>query len=179
MGTIASKLVYTAQARDEIRKAIIEKGVQCPGNAPFCNFDDYIRLIQGGGSGGDSEESTHCSHLPIVKYVDKGCTVTFIELSGATLSDTFSGFSTNGKASIGAMQEEVIGALVVLQQTIHSSDLVKWQYSSDRYIKEGTNGVQLVTSWTYESVEQEIDSGRMVAVKAITNDLSSVEEVQV
>lgn len=33
--------------------------------------------------------------------------------------------------------------------------------------------------WTYQSEEQTIDSGRMTAVKAATNDLGRVEEVTV
>lgn len=50
MGTIADKLEYTAQAREEIRAAIVAKGVNCPGTAPFCTFDDYITQISGGGT---------------------------------------------------------------------------------------------------------------------------------
>lgn len=49
MGTIAEKLAYTKQAREEIQTAIIDKGVECPGDAPFCTFDDYIAQISGGG----------------------------------------------------------------------------------------------------------------------------------
>lgn len=48
MGTIAEKLAYTKQAREEIRAAIVGKGVDCPGNAPFCSFDEYIEQISGG-----------------------------------------------------------------------------------------------------------------------------------
>lgn len=50
MGTIADKLAYTKQARDEIVAAIVDKGVDCPSAAPFCTFDDYIAQISGGGS---------------------------------------------------------------------------------------------------------------------------------
>lgn len=50
MGTLADKLAYTARAKEEIRDAIISKGVDCPGAAPFCNFDDYIAQISGGGA---------------------------------------------------------------------------------------------------------------------------------
>lgn len=51
MGTIADKLAYTKAAREEIRAAIVEKGMNCPGDAPFCTFDDYIRNISSGGVG--------------------------------------------------------------------------------------------------------------------------------
>lgn len=50
MGTIADKLSYTKQAREEIRAAIVDKGVECPGDAPFCTFDAYISRISGGSS---------------------------------------------------------------------------------------------------------------------------------
>ena len=48
MGTIAEKLAYAKQARDEIVTAIVDKGVNCPSGAPFCTFDDYIAQISGG-----------------------------------------------------------------------------------------------------------------------------------
>lgn len=55
MGTIADKIAYTKQAREEIRAAIVAKGVDCPGSAPFCTFDEYINSIETGG--GSSEET--------------------------------------------------------------------------------------------------------------------------
>lgn len=183
MGTIADKLLYTAQARDEIRKAIIAKGVQCPGNAPFCSFDDYIALIQGGGSGGggsgDGQDSAYCSHIPIVKISEGGYTVAFVEPSGMSLSDSFSGFSIKGRVSIGSIHESVEYALVILQQTIAAADLTKWMYDSDRYVHVVDSSIKLKTSWTYTSEEQPIDSGRMTVVKAVTTDLNSVESVVV
>ena len=53
MGTIFEKLAYTKQAREEIQQAIVEKGVQCPSDAAFCTFDDFIRSITT-GEGGDA-----------------------------------------------------------------------------------------------------------------------------
>lgn len=58
MGTIADKLAYTAQAREEIREAIVGKGVDCPGTAPFCQFDDYIGQISAGTSASTIETFT-------------------------------------------------------------------------------------------------------------------------
>lgn len=66
MGTIADKLAYTRRARDEIRQAIVGKGVNCPGSAPFCTFDDYIKRIESGG--GDSKYIT-CSEATITQLV--------------------------------------------------------------------------------------------------------------
>ena len=77
---------------------------------------------------------------------------------------------------------EVVEAVpTVTQNTIDpviSSALVDWIHES-RYVEVGENGLQLKTVWNYESAEQAIDSGRMTAVKAVTNDLGSVEEVTV
>lgn len=55
MGTIAEKLAYTKQAREEIRSTIVELGVDCPGAAPFCEFDEYMRQIR---TGVDTSEDT-------------------------------------------------------------------------------------------------------------------------
>lgn len=63
-------------------------------------------------------------------------------------------------------------------KTIYGTDLLKWEYN-ERYIELGANGVQTKTTWTYESTEQTIDSGRMNSVKAITSDLSSVISFEV
>lgn len=41
--------MYTKKARDEITQAIIDKGVECPSTAPFCNFDEFIAQIETGG----------------------------------------------------------------------------------------------------------------------------------
>ena len=77
---------------------------------------------------------------------------------------------------------EVVEAVpTVTQNTIDpviSSALVDWIHES-RYVEVGENGLQLKTVWNYESAEQAIDSGRMTAVKAVTADLASVEEVEV
>ena len=55
MGTIAEKLAYTKQAREEIRSTIVDMGVDCPGAAPFCEFDEYMRQIR---TGVDTSEDT-------------------------------------------------------------------------------------------------------------------------
>ena len=77
---------------------------------------------------------------------------------------------------------EVVEAVpTVTQNTIDpviSSALVDWIHES-RYVEVGENGLQLKTVWNYESAEQEIDSGRMTAVKAVTNDLVNVERLEV
>lgn len=77
---------------------------------------------------------------------------------------------------------EVVEAVpTVTQNTIDpiiDAALMDWVYE-DRYVEVCENGLQLKTVWNYESAEQAIDSGRMTAVKAVTADLASVEEVEV
>lgn len=180
MGSIWDKLAYTKKAREEIRAVIVENGVDCPGKAPFCSFDDYIRLAVnngGGNSGGSDGES--CNHFPKVRLTEGGYVVAFVGQADNSIVDKYPGFSTMGKVSIGNVTTVVEPALIVLQQTIAAADLAKWAYDSDRYVHSVDSNVKLKTSWSYTSEEQSIDSGRMTVVKAVTNDLSSVTNVEV
>jgi hypothetical protein len=180
MGSIWDKLAYTKKAREEIRAVIVENGVDCPGKAPFCSFDDYIRLAMnngGGNSGGSDGES--CNHFPKVRLTEGGYVVAFVSQADNSIVDTYPGFSTMGKVSIGTITTTVEPALVVLQQTIAAADLSKWTYDSDRYIHVVDSNVKLKTSWSYVSEEQEIDSGRMAIVKALIADLSHVNSLEV
>ena len=80
MGTLAEKLAYTKQARNEITEAIIAKGVDCPRAAPFCNFDEYIMQIQTGGA------------LPSVNMVN----YEYMSTTGSTVHNrTYNGTSGN------------------------------------------------------------------------------------
>ena len=180
MGSIWDKLAYTKKAREEIRAVIVENGVDCPGKAPFCSFDDYIRLAVnngGGNSGGSDGES--CNHFPKVRLTEGGYVVAFVSQADSSIVDKYPGFSTMGRVSIGNVTAVVEPALVVLQQTIAAADLASWTYASDRYVYVVDNNVKLKTSWSYTSEEQEIDSGRMTVVRATTNDLRSISAVEV
>lgn len=64
------------------------------------------------------------------------------------------------------------------RETISAAELTDWTYN-DRFVESVDGKVKLRTAWQYESKEQRIDSGRMTVVKAVTNDLASVEEVSV
>lgn len=66
MGTIADKLAYTKQAREEITQAIIAKGVECPSTAPFCTFDEYISKISGGSANDKLMLLDDCVYYPEV-----------------------------------------------------------------------------------------------------------------
>lgn len=180
MGSIWDKLAYTKKAREEIRAVIVENGVDCPGKAPFCSFDDYIRLAVnngGGNSGGSDGES--CNHFPKVRLTEGGYVVAFVGQADGSIVDAYPGFSTMGKVSIGNVTAVVESALIVLQQTMAAGDLAKWQRTSDRYFIESTNGLQIATSWSYVSEEQSIDSGRMTVVKATTSDLARIDSLEV
>lgn len=59
-----------------------------------------------------------------------------------------------------------------------SIDAAQWD-CSERYVSTEGSSMMARVEWTYESEEQTIDSGRMTVVKAITNDLTSVESVEV
>lgn len=88
MGSIADKLAYTRQAREEIRAAIVAKGVECPGTAPFCQFDEYITQISGSGG------STVIIPTTLVPYMDsnpkEGITITASsEYSGCPCNQAF------------------------------------------------------------------------------------------
>ena len=49
MGTIAEKLLYTANSVDDIQKAINEKGVELQHTTEFKTYADKIRAISAGG----------------------------------------------------------------------------------------------------------------------------------
>lgn len=83
--------------------------------------------------------------------------------------------------SFSATSEIVDAAVTVEQNTINptiSSALLEWTYV-ERYVKVDETGMQLKTSWTYQSAEQPIDAGRMTVVTAVTADLESVSGVEV
>jgi hypothetical protein len=87
-------------------------------------------------------------------------------------------FSTRMNMTFGKIRDEVqINPVVVQNVIIAWQDLDQWNYN-DRYVTlNDNNDMVLRTHWDYKSKEQSIERGRMTVVKAITNDLSSVEEV--
>lgn len=49
MSTIAEQLAALAQIKEDIRQAIIDKGVDVPSNTPFTSYASLIGDISGGG----------------------------------------------------------------------------------------------------------------------------------
>lgn len=94
------------------------------------------------------------------------------------ITEVVSGFSIRSRMGLAGFTEEIGVNPVWEKQSITAARLSDWTYA-DRYVEHGENGVQLKTSWTYQSAEQTIDEGRMTAVRAVTADLASVEEVTV
>lgn len=89
-------------------------------------------------------------------------------------------FSTRINMKFGGLKEEVYTAPIVVQNVIIThEDINQWNYNP-RYVTLNTDK-QLVlrTNWNYESAEEPINEGHITVVKAVTNDLASVEEVAV
>ena len=94
------------------------------------------------------------------------------------ITEVVSGFSIRSRMTLAGFTEEIGVNPVWERQSITAARLSDWTYA-DRYVEHGENGVQLKTSWTYQSAEQTIDEGRMTVVKAVTADLASVSGVEV
>lgn len=95
-------------------------------------------------------------------------------VNGGTIEEVTSGFTIRKPAvTLTGLEFRVSVGETILQNSV--SD---WEYNQRYVTQDGSNTV-LQNTWTYESSEQTIDSGRMSVVKGITNDLSSVEEVTV
>ena len=83
--------------------------------------------------------------------------------------------SLRGRMTLGTLSERVSTTEIRQKKTI---DTAEWDYT-DRYVEIVGSEIMARVEWKYESAEQTIDSGRMTVVKAVTNDLASVEEVTV
>lgn len=51
MGTVSDKLNGITNTKENIRQAIIQKGVSCPNSTVFAAYPDKIKAIQSGGTG--------------------------------------------------------------------------------------------------------------------------------
>lgn len=103
------------------------------------------------------------------------------EPTASAITETTARFAARFRTAFyGSIAEEITADPIVEQQTIEptAEAVLEWTFQ-ERYVYAGENGVQLRTAWRYESAETAVDSGRMTVVKAVTNDLASVEEVTV
>ena len=114
------------------------------------------------------------SSLSVVKSVESITTETQAPTSNA-ITETVAAFRLRSSLSLVGVTERVSTAEIRQKQTLGNSE---WQYNN-RFICDETGDIMARTEWEYESAEQTIDSGRMTVVKAVTNDLASVEEVTV
>lgn len=94
----------------------------------------------------------------------------------ADFVQTVAAFSMRSNITLGNLSERVSATEIRTKKTIGTAE---WEYSNDRYVEIVGSEIMARVEWTYQSEEQSIDSGRMTAVKAVTNDLGSVEEVTV
>lgn len=93
----------------------------------------------------------------------------------ADITETVAPISLRSGLRLVGITERVSTTEIREKKTI---DTAEWEYS-ERYVQIDSAGIMARMEWTYESAEQSVDSGRMTAVKGITNDLTSVEEVTV
>lgn len=113
------------------------------------------------------------SSLTLVKAVEEVTTATDYP-TPADFTESVAGFSLRSSLRLVGMTERVSTTEIRTKQTFTAA---VWQYDNDRYITVENDALMARVSWTYESAEEVIDEGRMTAVKAVTNDLESVEEV--
>jgi len=114
------------------------------------------------------------SSLTLVKAVETVNAETQIP-TPADIVETVAAISLRSRLTLGAITERVSTTEIRQKKTI---DTAEWDYT-DRYVEIVGSEIMARMEWKYESAEQRIDSGRMTAVKAVTNDLVSVEEVTV
>ena len=114
------------------------------------------------------------SSLTLVKAVEE-VTTEMDYHTPADFAETVAGFSLRSSLRLVGVTERVSTTEIRTKKTI---DYAEWQ-KNDRYVEQTTDGIMARVEWTYQSEEQTIDQGRMTAVKAVTNDLVSVEEVTV
>ena len=112
--------------------------------------------------------------LSIVKSAESITTETQAPTSNA-ITETVAPFRLRSSISVVGFADRFSTGEIRQKYTVGNAD---WQYN-DRFISDETGDIMARIRWKYDGEEQTIDSGRMTAVKAITNDLASVEEVAV
>lgn len=93
----------------------------------------------------------------------------------ADIVEVVSAFSIRSGMTLVGITERVSAGEIRYKKTI---DTAEWDYNN-RYVTIENSSLMARVKWTYQSEEQEIDSGRMTAVKALTNDLVNVESLEV
>lgn len=114
------------------------------------------------------------SSLTLVDIAEEVSTMTQVP-TPADFVERVAAISLRSRMTLGTLSERVSTTEIRQKKTI---DTAEWDYT-DRYVEIVGSEIMARVEWRYESEEQTIDSGRMTAVKAVTNDLGSVEEVTV
>lgn len=114
------------------------------------------------------------SKLTLVDIAEEVSTQTQIP-TPANFVQTVAPISLRSSMTLVGITERISTTEIRQKKTI---DYAEWQ-KNDRYVELTPDGIMARLEWTYQSEEAEIDQGRMTVVKAVTNDLESVEEVTV
>lgn len=114
------------------------------------------------------------SSLTLVKAVEEVSTQTQVP-TPADFVERVAAISLRSRMTLGTLSERVSTTEIRQKKTI---DTAEWDYT-DRYVEIVGSEIMARVEWKYESAEQTIDAGRMTAVKAVTNDLASVESLEV
>lgn len=114
------------------------------------------------------------SSLTLVKTAEDVSVETQVP-TPAGFDQAVAAISLRSRMTLGALSERVSTTEIRQKKTI---DTAEWDYT-DRYVEIVGSEIMARVGWTYQSEEQTIDQGRMTAVKAVTADLASVEEVTV
>lgn len=112
------------------------------------------------------------SSLALVPAAEEVITQTQIP-TPAVIEERMAAFSLRSGLSLSGITERFSTTEIREKKTIETAE---WEFT-DRYVAIEGSSLMARVQWQYESAEQSIDSGRMTVVKAVTNDLVSVEEV--
>lgn len=93
MGTTADKLEYLFITKEQIKQAIIAKGVEVSDSDTFRSYAEKIGLISGGGAGGGNFEKYH-----IDQEIDENghTTLHIVDITDQTTNNYMVGQVING-----------------------------------------------------------------------------------
>lgn len=114
------------------------------------------------------------SSLALVDISEEVSTKTQVP-TPADFVERVAAISLRSRLTMSTLSERVSTTEIRQKKTI---DTAEWDYT-DRYVEIVGSEIMARVEWQYESAEQNIDQGRMTAVKAVTNDLVSVESLEV
>jgi hypothetical protein len=112
--------------------------------------------------------------------VTEECSVNTQIPTPANFEERVATFSLRSRMTLAGFTETLSVNPTWEQQTITPTTeaLPEWEYAA-RFVGIGEHGLRPKMVWTYQSKEAQIDQGRMTVVKAVTNDLVSVESMEV